>query len=352
MKCGCVGLPNVGKSTLFNALMKKQIADAQNYPFCTIEPNSGSVAINDSRLDELSKISQSKKIIPTTLECIDIAGLVKGASKGEGKGNAFLSHIRQVDLIIHVIRCFENENITHVENDIDPIRDINLIETELILADMEILERWKHKRNVVEYKKEFKIIDNTINLLNDGKYLYFEDISQENLIWLRQLGLITTRPMFFVANVDSDSSQNEHFLKVQQYALSKNISVVPVQAKFEAECIDFTDEEIEELAPNHARALNTILKTGYDILQLQTYFTSGEKETRAWTIKKGTLAPQAAGKIHTDFERGFISADVLSYDNFIKYRGWSEAKKAGKVHLAGRSYEVQNGDVMLFKFNV
>jgi len=354
--CGCVGLPNVGKSTLFNVLLKKAVAEASNYAFCTIEPNKGHIAVLDSRLDVLAKIEGSQKIIYPTLECVDIAGLVKGASEGEGLGNKFLGHIRQVDLIMHVVRCFESEDIVHVEGRINPIFDIELVETELILADSELLERYINRKNAKHEKCDLDLAKKALDLLNNGVYLSNSDqFTAEERNWLKKIGVITVLPKFYVANMSEEDFKNGN-----QYLddLKKNYPddvIIPICVKLESECLELNEEEQKEIYEEYGlkeNGLNLVLKIGYKMLDLQTYFTVGPKEARGWTISKNASAPEAAGVIHTDFEKGFISADVISYDDFVECGGYQEAKNRGKLRQEGKKYIVQDGDVCNFKFNV
>ncbi|QEK37980.1 redox-regulated ATPase YchF [Candidatus Cytomitobacter indipagum] len=356
--CGCVGLPNVGKSTLFNVLLKKAVAEASNYAFCTIEPNKGHVAVLDSRLEILSKIEGSKKIIYPTLECVDIAGLVKGASEGEGLGNKFLGHIRQVDLIMHVVRCFENKDITHVEGRINPVFDVELVETELIFADSEILDRWVNKKGkgVKHSAKELELAKKALDLLNNGVYLSNSGkFNEEEVDELKKMGIITILPKFYVANMSEDDFKNgNEYLDSLKKAYPSDI-IIPICVKLEAECLELNDEEQKEMYDEYGlkeNGLNLVLKTGYNMLNLHTYFTIGPKEARGWAISKDALAPEAAGAIHTDFEKGFISADVISYDDFVECNGHAEARNKGKLRQEGKKYIVQDGDVCNFKFNV
>jgi hypothetical protein len=361
-KCGIVGLPNVGKSTLFNALTQTANAEASNYPFCTIEPNIGEVGVPDIRLIKLGDISKSINVIPTRLNFVDIAGLVEGASKGEGLGNKFLSNIRETEAIAHVVRCFENENITHVNNKIDPISDIQTIETELLLADIQNLENRKAglerkiKSNDEISKLTYKLIEEIIESLNEGKPARDMLIDDKNRKIYQELNLLTSKPIFYICNVEENdaASGNNYTEKVQKYAEEINCKSITISASTEAELSVLSDEEKVEYLKSiglQETGLNKVIKTGYEILNLVTYFTSGPKETRAWTIRKDTQAPKAASVIHTDFEKGFIRAETISFDDFIKNNGENGAKEAGKMRLEGKDYIVQDGDVMHFRFN-
>ena len=363
-KCGIIGLPNVGKSTLFNALTESNKAEAANYPFATIEPNVGRVAVPDERLGILGTIGKSEKIIPSYMDFVDIAGLVKGASQGEGLGNKFLGHIREVDAIAHVVRCFKDENITHVSDSIDPLNDIETINTELQLADIETLEtkksslEKKSKQGDKEILHQIKIIENIIENLNDLSFLQNNEFTQEDNEFIKTLNIIAIKPMLYICNVDEDSVQNgnEMSQKVSDYANEKNHNAVIVSASIESQIAELenNDEKLEMIKEMglSETTLSKVIKSGYNLLNLINYFTCGPKETRSWTIDKNTLAPQAAGKIHTDFEKGFIRAETIAYEDFVKFNGESGSRDAGKLRQEGKDYTVENGDVMHFLFNV
>jgi ribosome-binding ATPase len=362
--CGIVGLPNVGKSTLFNALTETSSASAENYPFCTIEPNIGRVALSDKRLNNLSKINNPKQIIPTYMDFVDIAGLVKGASKGEGLGNQFLANIREVDAICHVIRCFNDSDITHVNNKIDPINDIEVIETELMLSDLESLNKRvsslekKSKGGDKEAKLNLDTITKIIPQLENGIPTREMDFSKENSLIVKQLNLLSSKPVLFVANVDENSSinGNNYSSKLTELGESKGIKTITMSAKLESEISEISNiEERKEFltALNlDESGLEKLVKAGYDLLDLITYFTAGPKEVRAWTIKKGTIAKEAAGKIHNDFSRGFIAAEIISYNDYVKLGGEQKAKENGYVRTEGKEYIVIDGDIIVFRFNV
>ena len=362
-KCGIVGLPNVGKSTLFNALTQTAAAQAANYPFCTIEPNVGEVAVPEPRLEKLAEVAGSKEVIPARMNFVDIAGLVEGASKGEGLGNKFLANIRETDAIIYVLRCFENDDITHVSGGVDPIADLEVVETELMLADLESLE--KRKANVVkkansgdkEAKAQIALIDLALAELNEGRPARRADVSEDDEKAWTMLQLLTSKPVLFVANVDEDSaaSGNEHSARVQARADEEGAVCVVISAQIESELalLDGADldEFLETLGLEEA-GLTRLIHAGYELLGLQTYFTAGPKEARAWTIHTGWTAPQAAGVIHGDFEKGFIRAETIAYEDYVACGGEAGAKEAGKMRAEGKDYIVQDGDVMLFRFNV
>ena len=361
---GIVGLPNVGKSTLFNAITKAGAAEAANYPFCTIEPNVGMVTVPDARIDELSKIINPQRVVPATVEFVDIAGLVKGASKGEGLGNKFLSNIRSTAAICQVVRCFEDENVIHVAGGIDPIADIEVINGELILADMDTIEKAieKHSKLAKNKNKEsmqlMPVLEKCIAHLEEIKMLKTLVLSKEEEDQIKMYQLLTIKPMIFAANVSEDdlATGNEFVERVRAYAKDLGSEVVIVSAKVEAELQEMDDEEskkefLETLGVEEA-GLNRLIRAGYKLLGLQTYFTAGVKEIRAWTIKIGDTAPKAAGEIHTDFEKGFIRAKVVAYDEFIKNGGWKGSQEVGMLRLEGKEYIVKDGDLMEFLFNV
>jgi GTP-binding protein YchF len=361
-KCGIVGLPNVGKSTLFNALTQTAAAQAANYPFCTIEPNVGDVAVPDPRIEKLAAIAKSAEIIPTRITFVDIAGLVRGASKGEGLGNQFLANIREVDAIAHVLRCFEDDDITHVEGRIDPVGDAEMVETELMLADLESLERRivpiekKAKGGEKEAKEQFALMSKAIALLREGKPARQAELSPEEREPYRQLGLMTQKPVLYVCNVDEVSAAhgNEFSRRVEEKAKREGAKSVVISARIEEEVAQLAAAEREEFLQSiglDEPGLNRMIRAGYDLLGLITFFTVGPKEARAWTVTKGSRAPQAAGVIHTDFEHGFIRAETIAYDDYIAGNGEAGARDAGKFRLEGKDYVVADGDVMHFRFN-
>jgi len=360
LKCGIVGLPNVGKSTLFNALTKAGIA-AENYPFCTIEPNTGVVEVPDHRLNELAAIISPERVVPAIVEFVDIAGLVAGASTGEGLGNKFLAHIRETDATINVVRCFEDVNVIHVAGKVDPISDIEVIQTELCLADLSAVEKGLHRVTKTarsgdkESIKLVAILEKCQASLNEGKPVRTIDFSKEERPLLQQFFLITAKPAMFVANVAEDGFQNNPLLdRLKDYAAAQNAPVVAISAKLEAEMSEMSDEDkqmfLEELGQTEP-GLNRLIRAAYKLLGLQTYFTAGVKEVRAWTIHVGDTGPQAAGVIHTDFEKGYIRAQTIAYDDFISYKGEQGEKDAGKMRAEGKEYVVKDGDVMNFLFS-
>jgi GTP-binding protein YchF len=361
IKCGIVGLPNVGKSTLFNALTQAEIP-AENYPFCTIDPNVGIVLVPDSRLDALADIVKPQKVLPTTVEFVDIAGLVAGAAKGEGLGNKFLANVRETDAIAHVVRCFDNDDVIHVAGKVDPLDDIEVINTELALADLESVDKqlYKATKNAKSQDKDAirlrDVLQKMSAHLGEGLPLRTLELDDGEKDTVMSLQFITDKPVMFVANVNEDGFENNPYLdRVKDIAVKENAVVVAVCAAMEAEIIQLDeDEQIEFLAEMGMSepGLNRVIHTGYELLGLETYFTAGEKEVRAWTVKKGSTAPKAAAVIHTDFEKGFIRAEVVGYDDFIQYKGEAGAKEAGRFRLEGKEYIVQEGDVMHFRFNV
>ena len=360
-KCGIVGLPNVGKSTLFNALTESAAAQAANYPFCTIEPNVGEVPVRDPRLDRLATIAKSAQIVPTRLTFVDIAGLVRGASQGEGLGNQFLAHIREVDAIAYVLRCFEDNDVVHVEGRVDPIADAETIETELMLADLDSLERRvpiqekKIRGQDKEAKKTLALLERALVLLREGKPARLAAIEEDERAEFRTLGLLTAKPVLYVCNVDEASAAtgNVHSARVEALAKAEGAGCVIISAKIEAELAELPPDERQAYLADlglQEPGLNRLINEGYRLLGLITYFTAGPKEARAWTVPEGTRAPQAAGVIHTDFEKGFIRAETIAYDDYVALSGEAGARDAGKLRLEGKDYVVKDGDVLHFRF--
>ena len=361
--CGIVGLPNVGKSTLFNALTKTAAAEAANYPFCTIEPNTGRVSVPDERLNQLALLAKSIQILPTQLEFVDIAGLVKGAAQGEGLGNKFLANIREVDAIAHVLRCFSNEDITHVEGDINPVRDVEIVETELMLADIETLEKKmanltkKARGGDKEALKEITLSEKIFQTLSDGNPARTASLTEDEIIKMKSMQLLTAKPVLYVCNVAEDEvvSGNAFSQSIIDKAEVENCTAVIVSAAIEAEIASLPEEEagefLSELGLEEA-GLDRMIKAGYSLLDLTTFFTAGPKEARAWTVKTGAKAPEAAGVIHTDFQRGFIRAETIAYNDYIEHGGEAGCKDSGKFRIEGADYLVKDGDVFHFRFNV
>jgi GTP-binding protein YchF len=363
LNCGIVGLPNVGKSTLFNALTATQAAQSANFPFCTIEPNIGRVAVPDPRLEQISAITKSQTTVPTQLEFVDIAGLVRGASKGEGLGNQFLGNIRQVDAVLHVVRCFENDDITHVENSVDPIRDIDIIETELVLADMEAVEKRlyaagkKAKGGDMVAKTEVELCNRLQPHLNEGNPARNLKMDDADRALIKSFHLLTSKPQLYVCNVNEEDAATGNALtaKVAERAKKENAGMVIISANIEQEIAQLPLEEQKEFLDSLGLTepgLNVVIREGYALVNLITYFTTGPKETRAWTVRKNAKAPEAAGVIHNDFERGFIRAETIAFNDFIALKGEAAAKEAGKMRSEGKEYVVQDGDILLFRFNV
>ena len=362
-KCGIVGLPNVGKSTLFNALTETSSAEAANYPFCTIEPNSGIVSVPDKRLNLLSNLAKSQKTIPAQMQFVDIAGLVSGASKGEGLGNKFLSHIREVDAIIHVVRCFENTDITHVDNTINPLRDTETIDTELMLADLESLERQtqnlskKAKSNDIDAKNDIALMKKLSEFLSDGIPLRLAVLSDEEMTRIKTFNLLTSKPVLYACNVNEDDASNgNNFTKnIFDKAKTEKCDAIIISGSIESEIAMLEETEKKEFLKDlnlKESGLNRLIRTGFSLLDLITFFTVGPKETRAWTIKNNSSAPEAAGIIHTDFQKGFIRAETISYDDYINFKSEQAAKDAGRMRVEGSDYIVRDGDVFHFRFNV
>lgn len=361
LQCGIVGLPNVGKSTLFNALTRAGIA-AENYPFCTIEPNVGVVEVPDPRLQKLANIVKPERVLPATVEFVDIAGLVAGASKGEGLGNQFLSHIRETDAIVNVVRCFEDDNVIHVAGKVDPISDIEVIETELALADLQTAEKASHRHNKTarsgdkDAQRLVSVLEKCLVHLNEAKPLRTMDLSKEELADIAPLCFITVKPAMYVGNVsDTGFTDNPMLDRLTDFAKSRNAPVVAICAAIESEIVDLSDEDRHAFLADMGMkepGLDRLIRGAFKLLGLQTYFTAGVKEVRAWTVPIGATGPQAAGVIHTDFERGFIRAQTIAYDDYIQYKGEQGAKEAGKMRAEGKEYVVQDGDVMNFLFNV
>ncbi len=361
LKIGIVGLPNVGKSTLFNALTRTKGAESANYPFCTIEPNVGIVEVPDTRIDKLAEIVSPKKTIPTIIEFVDIAGLVEGASKGEGLGNKFLANIRECDAIAQVVRAFEDTNITHVHETIDPKRDIEVIESELLLADLQTVENRLAKAKAASKSgdkdavKYANLVERVFEHLNDGKLACHLDLTPEEFVALRDLHMLTAKPIMYIANVHEDEAATVcHNSLRDKLQVHESAKIIPISARIEEELVGFTPEEAKEFLSDmglEETGLNSLIRHAYDLLNLRTYFTAGVQEVRAWTIRSGDKAPRAAGVIHTDFEKGFIRAEVINYDHYVEHGGETGAKEKGVLRLEGKDYEVQDGDVMHFRFS-
>ncbi|MDA7845385.1 redox-regulated ATPase YchF [Rickettsiales bacterium] len=359
--CGIVGLPNIGKSTIFNAITSTAKAQTANYPFCTIEPNSASVLIPDARLNTLANIVNTKSIVPATLKVVDIAGLIKNASSGEGLGNQFLENIRSVDAIMHVLRCFDNDDVMHVENSVDPIRDAEIIEMELIMSDMSYLEKIINNSSKKGSKDKFspekmELLNKMLECTKEGKPIISMELTEEEGEIMKKIHILTNKPVIYVANVDDNGFENNaHYKKVMQFAKDRNSEVIPICASIESEMIGFDDSEKMEMVKEIGfldTGVNRLIESGYKILNRITYFTCGEKETRAWSVPRNSSAPQAGGAIHTDFERGFINAEIVAYDDFIEHNGYQGSKHEGKLQSCGKTYIVQEGDIINFKFNV